>query len=187
MRGIEWSAATILLLLLFPPLSGHTQDGRDECAVYTALFAKAIGEREAPLWLTDRTLSWPNEPFWTENTIREFFPELPDEMVSDFLQKNAESGPLPCLPRLPQPVFVVTAAAVADFHEHAGHRPFFQVDPQVDAVWSVSRVGFNATGDQALVHDMAVCGSRCGGDALVHLVRRAGKWEVVVARTILQY
>jgi hypothetical protein len=187
MRAIESIYVAVLLLLFVLPLIGHAQNSSPECVVYTARFGVGHGEREVPLWLTNRTLSWPNEPFWTEGTIRDFLPDLPDEMVSDFMERNRESGPLPCLPRIARPVYVVTPKAVADFPDRAGHRPFFQVDPRVDDVWSVSHVGFNAAGDQALLHTMRVCGSRCGGDALVHLARRAGEWELVVVRVILQY
>lgn len=159
-----------------------------ECAVYEALLAVAERDHDAPAWLRATTLRWSGDWPYSRSEIDASFPDLDEDLVEDFIERNLEAGPLPCHPEISgKNVYLVTEEAVSELDRRAQGRAFVLTDPNVSGVRSFSRVGFNAAEDEALLHDSFLCGARCGWGGLVHLRRENGRWSVVLARTLIQY
>ena len=60
----------------------------------------------------------------------------------------------------------------------------YQKYPHSFGVLTFSRVGFNATRDQAFVYGQMVCGRLCGGGDYYFLVRTGRGWKVEMARRL---
>ena len=101
------------------------------------------------------------------------------ETVESFLTAITAQKPLPKeLRRVPALLLVETAEARA-ITARNGWRDFERRNALAPGTVSVSRIGFDPTGSQALLYVDFVCGSLCGSGSFVLLERSGSTWRVV--------
>jgi Tol biopolymer transport system component len=103
---------------------------------------------------------------------------IDQEIIDDFLEKNAQSYPLGDFFRVPATVILISRTEIRDifgkgldYYELSARYPF---SPGAIAF---SRVGFNAQRDHALVYVGSMESYDCGGGYYVLLVRENNVWK----------
>jgi hypothetical protein len=109
--------------------------------------------------------------------------EVPPELIANFQARNASRVPLRVesirAVGVRTPVALITGAERHAATEDSIGVWAFQQYPGVDAVITLSRVGFSPDRRLALLHEIFSCGPRCGGTQLILAERRTdGRWTV---------
>jgi hypothetical protein len=59
-----------------------------------------------------------------------------------------------------------------------GWKAFYAKHPNAAGLWSLSRPGYNSSGDESLVYVSHSCGQLCGTGHLYLLTKENGQWQV---------
>jgi hypothetical protein len=113
--------------------------------------------------------------------FEELAERLPHGLVSSFLERSKDRVPLSSdvVARLPSGILMRSSIA-GELNENPEDGIFQLPDGRGAGMRIFSRVGFDASGERALVHETYVCGPRCGGTTLILLEKGAGgRWQVV--------
>jgi hypothetical protein len=113
--------------------------------------------------------------------FEELAERLPHGLVSSFLERRNDRVPLSSevVARLPSGILMRSSIA-GELNENPEDGIFHLPDGRGAAMSIFSRVGFDASGERALVHEAWVCGPRCGGTSLILLEKGAGgRWHIV--------
>jgi hypothetical protein len=159
-----------------PPLVGREED--DTQAVYETLLREMFGGN-----IPGRLLVLDPEAggHVLSDGDRERIAWAADEVLDDYVRKNGVRKGLPPLPHLaagkvrldPEEYRRIFADEKTD-----GWKTFDRLYPNSAGYLSLSAVGFNRTGDRALVYYSQFCGWTCAEGAYVLLRKGAGGWEV---------
>ena len=109
-------------------------------------------------------------------------PRLPPSRLGDLshplwpalVEATARGEPVPASLPVPLPYEMLSESDV----EAARHDPARRV-PDGDSVVSFSGIGYDASGERALVYVEWHCGGECGGGGFYELERRGGVWRTV--------
>lgn len=118
--------------------------------------------------------------------VRQAMPSLTPEAIADYTAKNKESSPLKRSLR-PKLDYVLVERAELDkmFAKGGGWwEEFYRRFPDSGGYASLSRVGFDAGGNRALVYIKHSCGGLCGSGHYVLLKKEEGAWKVEKSRMV---
>lgn len=105
---------------------------------------------------------------------------LSQQTIDDYTRKNRNSTPL--APELKVPVkyrLVSSSEIEALFQNPAiGWDQFYSRFSGAKGLVALSRVGFDSTRSEALLHVSIGCGLTCGNGQLISLSKRKGRWHV---------
>jgi hypothetical protein len=111
----------------------------------------------------------------------ELVEQLPADLVASFvLRRNDRVGlSSNVLARLPDGV-IVRSSIAGELSANPDDGIFRLPDGRGASVSTFSRVGFDSSGEQALVHEQWACGPRCGGTSLILMAKDMnGRWNIV--------
>ena len=159
------------------PASGET--GAIYAAAIHALFPQdQSGEKPIKVFVVeDRTrFDKYDGPAITSNQIDEALPILPNDLLADFLAKNAVRRKVDAFTGLPHPVKLFDSARVGTGVPDFAFQTQF---PGNCGLLSVSSIGFNRPANRALVYVANVYGADGGKGYVIVLKRnRHGRWSV---------
>jgi hypothetical protein len=186
---LEWLAEGVI-----PPSQGlatvavtpQTTSEAEEYTVYSALIAAWYIGDETKLIVTDDhtyTYTW-----WhlTEDLdsrlsyVQQSLPDLTQEIIADFKAKNQQSHPLKPLFDLSVEYILVSEEEIQKIFQSGmdGWDKFYMKHPNSQGIMTLSRVGFNANMDRALVYVGNQHHWVAGSGHFVLLVKDNGKWIV---------
>jgi hypothetical protein len=167
---------------------------REEYAIYSAMIEDYVYEERSAMVIANPTFAWsapfkPKDLQFRSTNLRELLPSatppvVSQETVDDFLQRNKGNR------WLTRKLEINRKYTLADFREikklvnwsdptEQAWTPFRKEYPESYGFVSLSRVGFNRTMDEALVHIGWRCPSLCGHSSFLMLVKKDGIWQVV--------
>jgi hypothetical protein len=106
------------------------------------------------------------------------------DLVADFRARNEVVAPLGNKLSLPLPYTLVKREDLDRLTADPGWSAFVRQYPRANGYVGVSRVGFDAAGDMAMVYVAHSMGAGVGRGTVFVLARTAGRWEVVDAVTV---
>ncbi|MGC1659905.1 MAG: hypothetical protein WA737_07805 [Candidatus Acidiferrales bacterium] len=160
----------------------------DEYAVWSALLSAEVGnENTHELIIVDHTISTTKTPFtglsWGMTTTGRRNPEVQPATRADFDSKNKEMAVIVSQFDLKWPFALVSdeelrAVFGDDSKDQAGWKRFYEKYPGALGVFAVSRVGFNAARDQAMVYEIYKGGYLSGHGKFLVMSKRNGQWQL---------
>ncbi|HVP57273.1 MAG TPA: carboxypeptidase-like regulatory domain-containing protein [bacterium] len=157
----------------------------EEYALYSALIQKEsidpLGSQVGQVVVLDRTslaLVSETDPRVIADYIQQHMPGVSDDMATDFAVSNTGAYPIESRFTLSVPVALLSAEQLSEILHDGGWELFHQDFPQAPFVANLSRVGFNASGDRALVYYSTYCGYLCGGGDFYLMTKANGTWSV---------
>jgi hypothetical protein len=165
------------------PTPAPTPDiAAEEAAVYTAAIQIYLGGVPDPLVLADQTaLDIGRDMTQTLSYVTQHLTGTTSATLADFRARNAHSQPLPPDMALPYRYVLLSATEEKAFFlpNGGGWDAFYQRYPNAQGLMRLSRVGFNATMDQALVY-VGNQSNYLAGAGVYYLLRKEdGTWRVV--------
>jgi hypothetical protein len=104
---------------------------------------------------------------------------ITQEIINDFLVKNAQKYPLDYYFDVPGRVILVGRTEMSEiFNKGYGYFELYARYPFAQGSMGLSRVGFNASRDQALVYIGNMEAPDCGGGYYVLLIKEGDAWKV---------
>jgi len=105
---------------------------------------------------------------------------LPAELVDSYRSRNAESYTLRPNLDLEQDYALMPQEEAVELFRQGGEKwdEFYTEYPGAEGLFVVSRVGFSANEDQALVRIGFVCYDVCGAGGTYLLIKEEGSWKV---------
>jgi len=162
----------------------------EEYAIYAAVLRNMFAgdrvtfdtqEKVKLLVIEDRTVSehfnaaaGENE---TERLKQIFSPPISQEIIDDFVAKNAKSHKLTNSLDLKLKYTLIPKEKIKPITGLPSDE-FYRQFPNSGGYIALSRVGFNANSDQALAYMQHVCGGVCGSGHYLLLVKNNGGWVV---------
>ena len=125
----------------------------------------------------DHTYLWESAFYRTFSS----FEGIEQETVSDFIFKNANPYPLQDFFDLDYPVVLISNEEIEELFQlgtFEGWRNFYEKYPGSQGIMELSRVGFNAEMDQAIVYMGNQQGSLSGSGNVYYLIKVNGEWVV---------
>ncbi len=187
--------APVLVILIGLALSGAVRRSQavpssdpvpaEEYAVYAAAMQQVVGGIS---FLVVDTTSMPNKPSEIPEALSfplEDAPRLTSDMVDDFKTKN--SGPHTLAEDFPTLVTVTLMTEVehramfagCSGGDNCGWAVFYKKYPAAPGITTLSRVGFDATHDFALLYLSNVRDYEAGTGLYLLLAKREGRWKVI--------
>ncbi|MBO0860756.1 MAG: hypothetical protein J2P21_20185 [Chloracidobacterium sp.] len=170
--------------------SDQSKISNEEYAVYSAVIRNMFaGDRVTfdtqakvkMLVIEDRTVSesfnaaaGENE---TERLKQIFSPTIPQEIIDDFVAKNAKSCQLTNSLDIKLKYTIIPKEKIKPITGLPSDE-FYKQFPDSGGYIALSRVGLNANGDQALAYMQHVCGGLCGSGHYLLLAKNNGGWVV---------
>lgn len=152
----------------------------EEYEVYGALIQSAY--HNALIIIEDTTANPVSRPFSPSDAarfMRNYHPELGDEIWSDFTTKNEKPSLLERRLTLSvKYVFISTQELQSIFSDSSGWDDFYAKYPGSQGVLTLSRVGFNKAKDTAVLYAANQFGGDGGEGNMVLLKKSAGRWTV---------
>lgn len=177
---------TLFALIIFALLisaCGQTPEARrasEEAAIYHVLYETGDNDISLPLVLEETTtLVTSNSP--NMNFAKGEIPELSHELISDFRTINKTAFPIGDVVKIKRKVLTIPAAEVQRVVQAAdgsGWKAFHESYGQTSGITSISRPGFNAEYDQAILYIGTQYDAHAGGGYLVYLEKTDGLWVV---------
>jgi len=106
-----------------------------------------------------------------------FSPPISQEIIDDFVAKNAKSWQLTNSLDLKLKYTLIPKEKIKPITGDPSDE-FYRQFPDSGGYIALSRVGLNASGDQALAYMQHVCGGLCGTGHYILLLKKNGKWGV---------
>jgi len=106
-----------------------------------------------------------------------FSPPISQEIIDDFVAKNAKSCQLTNSLDLKLKYTLIPKEKIKPITGDPSDE-FYRQFPDSGGYIALSRVGLNASGDQALAYMQHVCGGLCGTGHYILLLKKNGKWGV---------
>lgn len=156
----------------------------EEYAVYAALIESLYSAQDtALLVIKDRTAVGisPNESLdsETEYIRKELGAAIESETLDDYRAKNRQPIQLAQDFALDVPYVLLSEAEVAEvFEQDGGWAQFYTIYPDSQGIMTLSRVGFSAQMDEALVYIGNQADYRAGRGYYVLLTKKEGVWTV---------
>ena len=187
----------IVLALILVGCDSELPVQDDEYLVYSALLREAcVGFRCDLILVMDHTM--PPGPLLDAESVARSFPNAKAAAVRQFWSRNAAASLLERRFVLPAEYRLLSDQEFeslreppedwpSDWPRYAANWNLARAFPGARGVSSFSRVGFDRSGTQALVYEVGVCGTLCGGTQLVLLEKYDDRWIVQGRETILLF
>lgn len=186
MKYLLLTAIVILGYLVLPSTSSAADASAEQYAVYSAVIANTFDKETKlkqlviqDLTATDGTAieNLREEGRYFERT----FPTLKPEVITDYKTRNKEPLRLTASFDLKIKYVMVTDKEIEKIFNRGGGwwEDFYKKCPDSGGFISLSRPGFNAAMDQALVYIGHFCGGLCGTGHYALLEKRDHRWMVV--------
>jgi hypothetical protein len=190
---VRQSLVLLAALALPWPAVASAQPGADEHVVFRAVLARLIEPDVRRIAVSDSTFRsqmnlesrFRASPNSSINLLQRRTGPLPDALFEDYNRRNQSRVAVPAPLDLPVPVELLSEAELDSLYSSI---PQDERDSQFDflrrhlsgapGVVSLSRPGFTAEGDIALILVKLACGSRCGTVWFAVLRGRGGEWQV---------
>jgi hypothetical protein len=189
-RGWRWLLALSVAAMLVAcgdspsalPDDAGDSHAADEQAVFAAVLAQEYGASSYVIY--DHTMACsPDDSEFTDALayVDAQMPELAAETVASFAVRSATSHALSANMDLGAPYTLVSDAQMQAIFSSSrdGWQLFYEKYPDAPGTMLLSRVGFNATGDQALVSWRLQWQWLAGDGGFLLLTKVAGAWQVV--------
>jgi hypothetical protein len=182
---LSLSCNTLTRLNAPPPLTPSPNESEAEYAVYTALIETMYAnDKLEVVVIRDHTSSGLG---MVGNDAKEFeyiqkaLPEVDQSLKDSFLARNAQPVPLEDRFNLKIPVTLLSQADFDTFFGKSGRGwdDFYFQYPKSQGVLTLSKVGFNAQVDKALVYAGNQAYSLAGAGYAVALGLEHGQWKVL--------
>jgi hypothetical protein len=167
-------SAFLLLLIVFGCSEKKTPFGlnpshgtEEEYSVYRALIADTIFYRAATIVLIDSTQSWDFSN--AEAPWKGKMPRLSDETLQNYLSANRSRIPLKCISCPGKTCVLISNEKMAVWE---------RLVPDAGGAITVSRVGFNRSGTQALVYWSVYWAPLAAYGSVILLEKEGGRWMV---------
>ena len=182
---LSLSCNTVMRLSPPPAATPIPNESEAEFAVYRAVIEELFATRQLEtLVVMDTTTAGlsvddPSAP--DIKNLKSSVPEVDQALIDSFAARNAQPSPLENRFNLEVPVVLLSQAELDDFFgkSGAGWEAFYQTYPQSQGVLTLSRVGFNARGDKALVYAGNMAYSLAGAGYALVLGWEDGQWQVL--------
>lgn len=186
---MRWYVSLLLLVLFvgccagqdFATSIGSEDSPRPEYAVYAALLKEiAIDKETTQIVIEENTEIKDLMGIDTKALLKELSP-LRQEAISDFESKNKQPCRLTNEFNLKVKVILISKREIEEISENRirdGWEVFHQKYPTAGAILTLSRVGFNEDGTQALIYVAYACGGLCGQGQYILLTKREAGWKV---------
>jgi hypothetical protein len=117
----------------------------------------------------------------TAESLRQKAPSLQQATVDGFRRANARQAFLGRAFRFPIEYEIVDEARLAPIFKRDGGSwlAYYKQYPSSQGIATLSRVGFNADGAQALFYIKNQCGGLCGSGWYVIMEKRDGRWMIL--------
>jgi hypothetical protein len=112
------------------------------------------------------------------DSVRQEMPGVPEDLAIDFAGRNADTCFLEPRFALSVPCVVVSEQELDEMFNDRGWYGFYLRYPASQGLMAVSRVGFSACGDKALVYVGNYCDAVCGSGSCYLLIRRKAGWAI---------
>ena len=153
----------------------------EEYAVYSAVIRELYFVGKIKLVVISNPTSRGSESKVADYVFEELAP-LSHATYDDYLAKNSKQYRLSNSLSLKARYVLVEDRTIKKLFNHwdldKGWETFYKQYPASKGFFSLSRVGFNPTKDQALVYIGRMCNSRCGEGRLVLMSKRNDTWTV---------
>jgi hypothetical protein len=156
----------------------------EEYAIYAAAINNEYASisEDKTLVIVDWTSSDVSDPFdWgrDKERLKKEFSSISQEIIDDYEKINAKSYQLKDSLNLKLKYALTPREKIREiFKRDPGGSEFHKQFPNSPGTTHVSRVGFNSTGDQALVYVSHICGPLCASWSFVLLVKKDKEWVV---------
>lgn len=163
------------------PTSAGDQTALQEQAVYTAVLQQVYGA--SSFVIMDSTATGPvgvDDTNQTFDYVLQNMHDVDPGTLESFRSNNAKAHPVPADMHLGVDYIVLTQAQrnqIFDLNQ-SGWETFYNNYPDAPGLTSISRVGFNATFDQALVYVGTQSNYLAGAGYFVLLTRSGETWTV---------
>jgi hypothetical protein len=166
-----------------PPTPAPTPDiAAEEAAVYAAAIQVYLGGVPDPLVLADQTaMDIGQDITATLDYVTQQLTGTTPATLANFRARNDRPQPLPPDMGLPFRYVLLTATEQQSYFQPnaGGWDAFYQRYPNAQGIMSLSRVGFNAAMDQALVYVGNQSNYLAGAGVYYLLAKEDGTWQVV--------
>jgi hypothetical protein len=164
-----------------PPDNSTDVHAADEQAVFAAVLAQEYGASFYVIY--DQTMACSlDDPECTNSLtyVEARIPELAVETVASFCVRSAATQPLSADMDLGAPYALVSSQEMHAIFSSTqdGWQLFYERYPDAPGAMMFSRVGFNSTGEQALVAWRFQWDWLAGDGGFILLVKEAGAWQV---------
>lgn len=158
----------------------------EEYAVYSAVIqAMFVKENVKTIVIAKQTTFYDYKSIWQkpEDYTRVMLEQLRPislDTVKDFERANKEQSELSAKLNLTVKYVLLDRQLPTNTPEAYAERwrSFYEKYPNSPGIVSLSRVGFNASGDQAIVYVANTCGGLCGKGYYVLLTESSGSWKI---------
>lgn len=183
---------TVATILCFTPAVMPQRAGgasAEEYAVYSVVIAEIFSDRqEKSVVITDRTSSDSTTDGFSDRDqeyFKRMFPTLTEGVDKDYKARNKIPARLKDAFELKMRHVVLTKPEIDRiFKGNGSWDDFYKMYPTSVGIISLSRVGFSASMNQALVYIDHGCGGLCGTGHYVLLEKSADGWRVVNRRMV---
>ena len=160
-------------------LPSYALSDSEEYRVYSTIINSWVDESKL-LFILDRTSDSysPHDLLQAYQQQRE--PHLSKVTLLDFKRKNAQAREISQDLDLHFPYKLLNRDAVEEIFKEgcSGWCKFLERYPEAGGYISISRVGFNQMGTQALVYIAYGCGGLCGSGGYMVLAKENGLWKI---------
>jgi hypothetical protein len=154
---------------LEPAASGRTEEfAFDEAAVYTALLTDTSGYPSDTLAVADSTVNW--DMSLHSDYLKQKMPSLQNGTLEDFLKVNMEKSSLRDLAVDGKTILFFNRREIWDWEKNA---------PNAHGAVSLSKIGFNANGTQALVYHSVYWAPLAAVGNVTLLEKHGDAWRLV--------
>jgi len=186
----RWLAPIVVCLLLLAGCANPSPTANpaptpdfdaEELAVYAALIEQRYASGHQLIVIEEETSPFiqPDEFDSALQRVKENLPGLSDATLEDFRAKNQEPHPVGSGLKLDVNVVLISQAEMTEiFQDSDGWDTFYDRYPDSQGVMTLSRVGFNAAMDQALVYVGNQSHWLAGAGYFLLLSKIDGRWTI---------
>jgi hypothetical protein len=174
---------TVTRLATPPTLTTSPESSDAEYAVYSALIDAMFLTDKLNLIVIEDHTGWGlgSDEAQELAYIRKSLPEVDQQLLDDFKAKNAQSGLLEDRFSLKAAVKLISQEEVSRCFAQGGGAwdEFYKQYPNSQGLMTLSKVGFNAAGDKALVYMGNQSHFLAGAGYAVVLAKKDGVWKIL--------
>lgn len=160
----------------------------EECAIYSIVIKAIADKSSAPLLIINNEATLvqveyqPPDQFLS--SLKSFVWAATDDTITDFVSQNKDSSNLKLCSGIPVKFKLYNDAELRETLHKSNNYSITEKDiqrgyPDADGVVTLSKVGFNKTFDQALLHvSKAACRKPCFSLDYVLLVKDGNAWKI---------
>ena len=165
-------------------LTAQAAPDAEEYSVYSALLEKEFARGGPPLVILADYPSWDAYARGGAQYLRTLMPSVPEEVRDDFEAKNRRPYRLRDQLRAGVPYVLVSLEECRELLRRQKRKEYKARCPSLSWSMTLSRVGFSAGRDRAVVYVGIRCRGLCGSGEYFLLTKESGAWEIRERRRV---